>query len=118
MFTLENIKDSELLKIAASLEGEVELRTADKLAKIPDEIYNFVYENRGFFEGDLSTEDITQGSICFDIKTADKIIHKAVISKDDIVFKWVIEDNELYIYIDGILVLETETNYNLTYKNL
>jgi len=118
MFTLENIKDSELLKLASSLEGEVELRTADKLAKIPDEIHEFCYENGGFFEGDLSTEDIAQGSICFDINTADKIIYKAVISKGEVVFEWVIEDDELYIYLDGILVLEVETNYNLTYKNL
>jgi len=118
MLTLENIKDSELLKLASSLEGEVELRTADKLAKIPDEIHEFCYENRGFFEGDLSADDISQGSICFDINTADKIIYKAIISKSNLVFKWVIEDDELYAYLDGILVLNTQTNYNLTYKNL
>jgi len=118
MFTLENIKDSELLKLASSLEGEVELRTADKLAKIPDEIYEFCYENRGFFEGDLSADDIIQGSICFDINTADKIIYKAVISKGEVVFEWLIEEDELYIHLDGILVLNTGTNYNLTYKDL
>lgn len=118
MLTLENITDLELLRLASSLEGELILRTADKLAKIPDEIYDFVYDNRGFFEEELSINDISSGSTCFDLNTADKIIYKASITEGDTEFKWEIIDNTLFVYLDGVIVLEVETSYNLTFKNL
>lgn len=116
--------EEELIQLF--LEAETELKKRLELDRnngiikpiIPQALLDFVYDNRGYFEGALDLEDIDVGSVCLDLNSNSFMVYKATILEGDSSFDWEIKNNELIAWINGKLVLECSSGTDLTYIDI
>jgi len=121
---LPHLSKDELLQLF--LKTETELKKRLELDRnngiiepiLPKVLLDFIYDNRGYFEGSLELEDIDVGSVCLDLNSNRFMVYEATILEGDTVFEWEIKNNELVAWIDGKLVLESSAGTDLTYIDI
>lgn len=95
------------------------IKTKNPLIFIPKNIEDFMLEDSRF-DGGISLEDLDVCTVCLDVDSRDLIAFEATIIDDesDSILEWCSTKNWTKLWLNGELIFEDITIYNLTFECL
>ena len=91
-----------------------------KIPQIPKQIKDFIFENRGYFNGEIELEDIDVCSVCTEMNTKELIIYDAicVYGNGDYILEWNAGKKDIQLKLNGEVLLNEKNDLSLNYKDV
>ena len=92
----------------------------NKTPQIPQQIKDFIFENRGYFDGEIELEDIDVCSVCTEMNTKELIIYDAVCVFDNgaYILQWNLTKDSIHLHLNGELLFAEKNKLSLNYKDV
>ena len=91
-----------------------------KTPQIPQQIKDFIFENRGYFNGEIELEDIDGCLVCTEMNTKELIIYDAVCVFENgaYILEWNAGKKDIQLKLNGAVLLDEKNELSLNYKDV